>query len=803
MDRVKKFNTLTDSIYDTQNSEITWDDKYKTVEEFLANYVLAGYAENKFALLKELLPSLFPCKNKLPFACEELSQQIKEALEEIKEDLHDNVIEPLKEKSTLRVVSDEGTDGFVIIKESDFSGVLEDTSGASVASFYTSFTYTSRYGQFDEDMPILAITRRHADTTYFEVLGADYEEYVYPNNMVVYKFTSLTEDTTIESIEDTVTFTSIEGTSTIGVSLLPSNQQLFYKIPGQIGWKEFLHNTNIPLEEGNSVFLKGIITSNNNGSTQWTQFNITGKVAVSGNINYLWNYKNLQQPLFEYCGFCLFKHCEIVDASGLIIPTANKSNCYNSLFYGCAYLSAPPQLPATELGNSCYSDMFLGCYNLSEMPQLPALELASYCYAGMFYGCTSLTEAIILPATTLATGCYQAMFNGCSNLNTVPQNMLPATKLATLCYFGMFYNCTNLTTAPELLANVLPQGCYEKMFYGCSSLNYIKCLATDITTYENCTVNWVDGVSNSGTFVKQEGMEDWPIDNISGIPIGWTAIEPNTWVEIARYDSYETDGAHTLNIKGFSKLGFFVVGGGGSGHGDFNWSGHSGNGGNGGQVRSFIVSINGNQCTTILGAGGSGCVSQSSSNPGSASSITYNGVTYTADGGYGGTNDTESSNRIQEYSGIGGRYCYCMQGVNVSSQSEAEEIYNLASTHIATDPVQTTSFGVLVYGAKGANGLPNPFDPLDTNLYGAGGAGGFNANKSYDTSGGGAPKAISGGDTNGGSGGYGNDNTAENTGTHATFYGAGGGGGAFSSEHTYSNGGAGGKGIIIVYAAVD
>ena len=58
------------------------------------------------------------------------------------------------------------------------------------------------------------------------------------------------------------------------------------------------------------------------------------------------------------------------------------------------------------------------------------------------------------------------------------------------------------------------------MFNGCTSLNYIKCLATDISTF-NCTSNWVNGVASTGTFVKASSMTSWTT-GVKGIPSGWT-----------------------------------------------------------------------------------------------------------------------------------------------------------------------------------------------------------------------------------------------------------------------------------------
>lgn len=72
-----------------------------------------------------------------------------------------------------------------------------------------------------------------------------------------------------------------------------------------------------------------------------------------------------------------------------------------------------------------------------------------------------------------------------------------------------------------LPATVLTQNCYFQMFSGCTNLNYIKCLATDISA-SNCTYNWLYNVSSSGTFVKAAGFDGWTTDDDSGIPWGWT-----------------------------------------------------------------------------------------------------------------------------------------------------------------------------------------------------------------------------------------------------------------------------------------
>ena len=192
---------------------------------------------------------------------------------------------------------------------------------------------------------------------------------------------------------------------------------------------------------------------------------------------------------------------------------------FANVFGGCSGLVSASELllPATTLAIHCYFGMFAACENLKFAPELPATTLADSCYYYMFGYCHSLEKAPALPATTLASACYNFMFYDCTSLTDAPE--LPATTLAEYCYYYMFARCTNLTTAPELPATTLTNSCYENMFRGCTNLGYIKCLATNISAYY-CTNNWVDGVSEAGTFVKAPTMSSWTTGD-NGIPNGW------------------------------------------------------------------------------------------------------------------------------------------------------------------------------------------------------------------------------------------------------------------------------------------
>ena len=228
--------------------------------------------------------------------------------------------------------------------------------------------------------------------------------------------------------------------------------------------------------------------------------------------------------MVDYCYYLMFNGCTSLTSipSNLLPSTTLARYCYGQMFADCTSLTSVPSglLPATTLARACYYEMFRNCTSLSSVPSnfLPATTLAAECYINMFEDCTSLATAPSLPATTLAAFCYDYMFVGCTSLTTPPS--LPATTLEQGCYNHMFSNCTSLTTAPVLSAPTLEYRSYEGMFYNCSRLNYIKCLATDISATD-CTAHWVTSVASSGTFVRPSSMSGWS-RGVDGIPTNWT-----------------------------------------------------------------------------------------------------------------------------------------------------------------------------------------------------------------------------------------------------------------------------------------
>lgn len=62
--------------------------------------------------------------------------------------------------------------------------------------------------------------------------------------------------------------------------------------------------------------------------------------------------------------------------------------------------------------------------------------------------------------------------------------------------------------------------CYQYMFNGCTKLNYIKALFLTKPS-SSYTPNWVEGVAEEGTFVKNP-KATWDVRGVNGIPEGWS-----------------------------------------------------------------------------------------------------------------------------------------------------------------------------------------------------------------------------------------------------------------------------------------
>ena len=296
--------------------------------------------------------------------------------------------------------------------------------------------------------------------------------------------------------------------------------QLEYRTNTNTNWQNYTLGTTINLAniddwvEMRNQGLQTTIKDKDTHQFATHQFVMTGKIAASGNIQFLLDKTGELLSVYDFCYSFLFEDCTSLTTAPELPATTLATNCYENMFQGCTSLTTAPSLPATTLANACYASMFSDCTSLTTAPELPATTLATNCYENMFQGCTSLTTAPSLPATNLAEYCYNSMFYECTSLTTAPE--LPATNLAKYCYDSMFYKCTSLTTAPELPATTLANACYRLMFSDCTSLTTAPELpATNLA--ESCYWCMFYGCANLKVNENGSGTKIFTCPSTSGL----------------------------------------------------------------------------------------------------------------------------------------------------------------------------------------------------------------------------------------------------------------------------------------------
>ena len=306
-----------------------------------------------------------------------------------------------------------------------------------------------------------------------DISGAD-------NILSIVKATNDAPTLTVQKSTDGVNWSNMGSASTTAITAtIPANGKLYLRCTAN-AWSLYSYNSN--------------------------RIKASARHNIGGNILSLLYGANFKQystlPNTSFLFPELFQQdIYLVNTKDVALPSNATSNCYYKMFYGCTSLVSTPNLPATDLST------------------------AGGCYSSMFEGCTSLGYAPDLPATTLGGGCYASMFNGCTALNYVSPFMLPAMNMVNQCYTSMFNGCTSLTTAPELPATTIRNRCYNNMFNGCTSLNEVTMMAVEWDMSD--TSNWLNGVSESGTFILNKNAIFDPVEyrgNVSGIPQEWEIL---------------------------------------------------------------------------------------------------------------------------------------------------------------------------------------------------------------------------------------------------------------------------------------
>ena len=298
-------------------------------------------------------------------------------------------------------------------------------------------------------------------------------------------------DDTVVVKPNYLTFTADEDSSTFRIiNERGNNPNVQYSLDGGVTWTALAAGDIITLaHKGDRALLKGKnLEGFSNGSSKYSSFTMTGKIAASGSV------------------------MSLIDGAG-VSTTIPNTYCFNNLFAGCTSLTQAPELPATKLDGYCYASMFSGCTGLTQAPELPATKLVWYCYNSMFKGCTSLTKAPKLSVAEIeGKYCYGEMFYGCTNMSQIdvafeewPVNDGTYNWVKNVAPTGLFI-CSK-TLPLECGVNRIPEGWTLKFIDDITpdSANYLTFTAEE----DSSTFGIVDNYKNFDVLYSLDGGETW------------------------------------------------------------------------------------------------------------------------------------------------------------------------------------------------------------------------------------------------------------------------------------------------------
>ena len=313
-----------------------------------------------------------------------------------------------------------------------------------------------------------------------------------------YGVNRIPEGWTVKYLDDTIvikpnylTFAAEEDSSTFRIiNERGNNPNVQYSLDGGVTWTALAAGDIITLaHKGDRALLKGKnLEGFSNGSSKYSSFTMTGKIAASGSV------------------------MSLIDGAG-VSTTIPNTYCFNNLFAGCTSLTHAPALPATTLTEYCYSSMFYRCTNLIQAPELPATKLVWNCYNSMFKGCTSLTKAPKLSVTEIeGKYCCEEMFYGCTSLSQIdvafeewPINDGTYNWVKNVAPTGLFI-CSK-TLPLECGVNRIPEGWTLKFIDDITpdSANYLTFTAEE----DSSTFGIVDNNKNFDVLYSLDGGETW------------------------------------------------------------------------------------------------------------------------------------------------------------------------------------------------------------------------------------------------------------------------------------------------------
>lgn len=216
------------------------------------------------------------------------------------------------------------------------------------------------------------------------------------------------------------------------------------------------------------------------------------------------------------------------------------SATFEGLFENCTGLINAENLrmPAKIVTNGSLYGLFMNCTNLTDVYEYIFSEVEEVhrdSFKLAYFGCSSLRTHIRVYGKFHHGGSFgsyyvfEQMCQGCTSITGATIYAYDMEYSTDDAFRQMFEGCTSLQRVeiPNLTV-VMANSTFYRAFKGCTSLNYISLPAAESTTgsdYESYRFReWVDGVAENGTFVKNANATFWT-RGIDGIPENWTVEE--------------------------------------------------------------------------------------------------------------------------------------------------------------------------------------------------------------------------------------------------------------------------------------
>ena len=156
-----------------------------------------------------------------------------------------------------------------------------------------------------------------------------------------------------------------------------------WNVESDLASKHITLDVNDDNPNNDRIYVRNTKNVLSNGDDRAFLFQMSGKIAASGNVNSMINYAELT----DYCFMQLFSNCTSLTKAPELPATTLANGCYRSMFYNCSSLDIRDN--GTQSGNK---------YKIFTFPS--DLTEPNYYCKDMFYNCKGQGDLVVTRGTS-------------------------------------------------------------------------------------------------------------------------------------------------------------------------------------------------------------------------------------------------------------------------------------------------------------------------------------------------------------------------------------------------------------------